>query len=68
MKEVTQETLALRSITDNVIVLANIIEATKEALKDVAGKDVADTMGESRLTEEVLTVLVVNEIKNKLTA
>jgi len=68
MKEVTQETLALRSITDNVIVLANIIEATKEALKDVAGKDVADTIGESRLTEEVLTVLVVNEIKNKLTA
>lgn len=68
MREVTQETLTLRSITDNVIVLANIIETTKEVLKDVSGKDVADSVGESSLTEEVLTMLVVNELKNRLTA
>jgi len=61
-----EDCIKTNKIVDNSIVLSNIIELATSVIIKIAGKDIADSIGEQSLNRNVLSNLVANRIKEKI--
>lgn len=61
-----EDVIKINKITDNAIVLSNIIELATSVIIKIAGKDIADSIGEQSLNRNILSNLVANRIKEKI--
>lgn len=64
--EVQPEQQLARAITDNAIVLSNIVELATSVVRQVARTDVSDALGDQSQTRDVVSNTVANRIKEKL--
>lgn len=64
--EEQQSVVRVNKVSDNAIVLSNVVELVTSVVTRVAGKDIADTIGKESLSRSVLSGLVANRIKEKL--
>ncbi len=64
--EEQQAALTLKKITDNAITLSNIVELSSSVIIRIAGKDIADAVGNESLNRNVLNGMIANRIKEKL--
>ena len=53
-------------IADNSIVLSNVVELATSVIIKIAGKDIADSVGNQSLNRNMLSNLVANRIKEKV--
>ena len=53
-------------IADNSIVLSNVVELATSVIIKIAGKDIADSVGNQSLNRNILSNLVANRIKEKV--
>lgn len=53
-------------ILHNSILLSNVIELSTSVIMKIAGKDIADSVGDQSLNRNVLSNLVANRIKEKV--
>lgn len=53
-------------ILENAIVLSNIVELATSVIIKIAGKDIADSLGQQSLNRNMLSNLVANRIKEKI--
>lgn len=58
----------LDSVRKNAVVVANIVEVITSVVKDLAGSDIAETMGKDNLTKSLVSLAVVNSLNNKINA
>lgn len=61
-----EDIIKINKITDNAIVLSNVIELATSVIIKIAGKDIADSIGEQSLNRNMLSNLVANRIKEKI--
>lgn len=61
-----EDIIKTNKIADNSIVLSNIIELATSVIIKIAGKDIADNVGNQSLNRNILSNLVANRIKEKV--
>ena len=64
--EEQQNLIKNKNIAENAISLSNIVELATSVVIKVAGKDIADTIGNESVNRNVLSNLVANRIKEKV--
>lgn len=65
LPEVQNQQLAT-AVTDNAIVLSNIVELATSTVRQIARKNLADVLGDQSQAREVVSNAVANRIKEKL--
>lgn len=65
LPEVQNQQLAT-AVTDNAIVLSNIVELATSTVRQIARKNLADALGDQSQAREVVSNAVANRIKEKL--
>lgn len=61
-----EDIIKTNKIVDNSIVLSNIIELATSVIIRIAGKDIADSIGNQSLNRNILSNLIANRIKEKI--
>lgn len=64
--EEKQERAKMTKVYHNAVVVSNIIEVVTGVIARVAGKDIADSVGEESLSRNLLSAMVATRIKEKL--
>ena len=58
--------IKVQKIFDQSIVLSNVVELATSVIIKIAGKDIADSVGNQSLNRNMLSNLVANRIKEKV--
>lgn len=53
-------------IAENAVVLSNVVELATSVIIKIAGKDIADTLGQQSLNRNMLSNLVASRIKENI--
>lgn len=61
-----EDVIKTTKIADNSIVLSNVVELATSVIIKIAGKDIADSVGNQSLNRNMLSNLVANRIKEKV--
>ena len=61
-----ENVIKTNKIADNSIVLSNVVELATSVIIKIAGKDIADSVGNQSLNRNMLSNLVANRIKEKV--
>lgn len=61
-----EDIIKTTKIADNAVVLSNVVELATSVIIKIAGKDIADSVGEQSLNRNMLSNLVANRIKEKV--
>lgn len=61
-----EDIIKTTKIADNSIVLSNVVELATSVIIKIAGKDIADSVGNQSLNRNMLSNLVANRIKEKV--
>ena len=61
-----EDIIKTAKIADNAVVLSNVIELATSVIIKIAGKDIADSLGQQSLNRNMLSNLVANRIKEKI--
>lgn len=64
--EEKKERAKMDNVLSNALVVSNVIEVVTGVITRVAGKDVADTVGEESLNRTVLSNMIATRIKEKV--
>lgn len=64
--EEKKERAKMVEVLKNALVVSNIIEVVTGVITRVAGKDVADTVGDETLNRTVLSNMIATRIKEKV--
>ncbi len=64
--EEKKERAKMGEVLKNALVVSNIIEVVTGVITRVAGKDVADTVGDETLNRTVLSNMIATRIKEKV--
>ena len=64
--EEPQDQTKVYKILDNAVTVSNIVELATSAVINMAGKDIADSLGKQSLNRSVLSNLVANRIKDRV--
>lgn len=64
--EEKQERAKLTKVYNNALVVSNIIEVVTGVITRVAGKDIADSVGNESLNRSLLSNMVATRIKEKI--
>lgn len=54
------------AVTDNAIVLSNVVELATSVVRQMAKQDLSDALGDQTQSREVVSNTVANRIKEKL--
>lgn len=63
-----EDAIKTQKIADNAVVLSNVVELATSVIIKIAGKDIADSLGQQSLNRNILSNLVANRIKEKVLA
>ena len=58
--------IKIDKILDNAATVSNIIELATSVVINMAGKDIADSIGEQSLNRSVLSNLVANRVRDRV--
>lgn len=61
-----EDVIKTTKIADNSVVLSNVVELATSVIIKIAGKDIADSVGNQSLNRNMLSNLVANRIKEKV--
>lgn len=61
-----EDIIKTTKIAENAIVLSNIVELATSVIIKIAGKDIADSIGQQSLNRNMLSNLVANRIKENI--
>jgi len=61
-----EDIIKTTKIADNAVVLSNVVELATSVIIKIAGKDIADNVGNQSLNRNMLSNLVANRIKEKV--
>lgn len=61
-----EDVIKTTKIADNAVVLSNVVELATSVIIKIAGKDIADNVGNQSLNRNMLSNLVANRIKEKV--
>ena len=61
-----EDIIKTTKIADNAVVLSNVVELATSVIIKIAGKDIADSLGQQSLNRNMLSNLVANRIKEKV--
>ncbi len=61
-----EDIIKTTKIADNAVVLSNVVELATSVIIKIAGKDIADSVGNQSLNRNMLSNLVANRIKEKV--
>lgn len=61
-----EDIIKTQKIADNSVVLSNVVDLATSVIIKIAGKDIADTVGQQSLNRNMLSNLVANRIKEKI--
>ncbi len=61
-----EDIIKTTKIADNSVVLSNVVELATSVIIKIAGKDIADSVGNQSLNRNMLSNLVANRIKEKV--
>ena len=61
-----EDIIKTSKIADNSVVLSNVVELATSVIIKIAGKDIADSVGNQSLNRNMLSNLVANRIKEKV--
>lgn len=64
--EEKQERAKLTKVYNNALVVSNVIEVVTGVITRVAGKDIADSVGNESLNRSLLSNMVATRIKEKI--
>lgn len=64
--EEKQERAKLTKVYSNALVVSNIVEVVTGVITRVAGKDIADSVGDESLSRSLLSNMVATRIKEKI--
>ena len=53
-------------IAENAVVLSNVVELATSVIIKIAGKDIADSLGQQSLNRNMLSNLVANRVKENI--
>ena len=53
-------------IAENAVVLSNVVELATSVIIKIAGKDIADTLGQQSLNRNMLSNLVASRVKENI--
>lgn len=56
----------VKQIAENGVTLSNIVEVASSVILKIAGKDIADSVGNESVSRNVLSNLVANRIKEQV--
>ena len=61
-----QERQLTQAVTDNAIVLSNVVELATSVVRQMASAGLAEALGDQTQTREVVSSTVANRIKDRL--
>lgn len=61
-----EDIIKTTKIAENAVVLSNVVELATSVIIKIAGKDIADTLGQQSLNRNMLSNLVASRIKENI--
>lgn len=64
--EQQEDAIKTQKIADNAVVLSNVVDLATSVIIKIAGKDIADSVGQQSLNRNMLSNLVANRVKENI--
>lgn len=61
-----EDIIKTTKIAENAVVLSNVVELATSVIIKIAGKDIADTLGQQSLNRNMLSNLVASRVKENI--
>ena len=61
-----EDIIKTTKIAENAVVLSNVVELATSVIIKIAGKDIADSLGQQSLNRNMLSNLVANRVKENI--
>ena len=61
-----EDIIKTTKIAENAVVLSNVVELATSIIIKIAGKDIADTLGQQSLNRNMLSNLVASRVKENI--
>ncbi len=61
-----EDAIKTQKIADNAVVLSNVVDLATSVIIKIAGKDIADSVGQQSLNRNMLSNLVANRVKENI--
>jgi hypothetical protein len=61
-----EDAIKTQKIADNAVVLSNVVDLATSVIIKIAGKDIADSLGQQSLNRNMLSNLVANRVKENI--